>query len=297
MRLITGKGLVGSKLTGEKKIGREFDLRSKKQTQMLLNYYRPKEVIHTAAKVGGIMSNMKNKACYFYDNLMINTNIIEECKNYNVEKLVVFLSTCIFPDEVQYPLTESKIHDGPPHDSNYGYAYSKRMADIQLRSIREQYNLNYKSVIPTNIYGENDNFSLSEGHVIPMLIHRMHLAKENNKDFIVWGTGKPKREFIYSKDVAELTEWVIDNYKEKEPIIFSNSQEVSIEDLVDLLVQEFNFKGRVIFDKDKPDGQFRKPSDNHKIKKYIPDFKFTPIEKGLKNTIEWFIENYPNIRK
>jgi GDP-L-fucose synthase len=113
----------------------------------------------------------------------------------------------------------------------------------------------------------------------------------------VWGTGKPKREFIYSKDVAELTEWVIDNYKEKEPIIFSNSQEVSIEDLVDLLVQEFNFKGRVIFDKDKPDGQFRKPSDNHKIKKYIPDFKFTPIEKGLKNTIEWFIENYPNIRK
>jgi len=153
------------------------------------------------------------------------------------------------------------------------------------------------SVIPTNIYRINDNFSLDTGHVIPMLIHKMHLAKKNKTDFTVWGSGKPLREFIYSKDVAKLSEWALDNYNESEPIIFSNSNEISIKDLVDLLVYEFNFKGKVIFDKSKPDGQYRKPSDNSKLKSYLPNFEFTPIEKGLKETINWLIENYEKIRK
>jgi GDP-L-fucose synthase len=171
------------------------------------------------------------------------------------------------------------------------------MADIQIRAYREQYGLNYVSVIPTNIYGLNDNFSLTHGHVIPMLLHKMYNAQRNNTDFVVWGSGKPLREFIYSKDIAKLSEWVLDNYNESEPIIFSNSVEISIEDLVDLLVKEFNFKGKVVFDKSKPDGQFRKPSDNSKLKSYLPDFEFTPIEKGLKETIKWFISNYENTRK
>lgn len=120
---------------------------------------------------------------------------------------------------------------------------------------------------------------------------------KTGEDFVVWGTGKPLREFIYSKDVAKLTEWVLDEYDEDEPIIFSTSHEISIRDLVDLLVQEFNFKGKVIFDDTKPDGQFRKPSDNSKIKKYLPDFEFTPIEVGIKETVNWFINNYENARK
>jgi GDP-L-fucose synthase len=123
------------------------------------------------------------------------------------------------------------------------------------------------------------------------------LAKKNNSDFTIWGSGKPLREFIFSKDVARLSEWVVENYNESEPIIFSPSQEISIIDLVDLLVKEFNFKGKVIFDDTKPDGQFRKPSDNSKLKSYLPDFKFTPIEEGVKETINWFIQNYENVRK
>ena len=149
-------------------------------------------------KVGGLGSNMNFKGEYFYDNIMINTNVIEQARVHGVKKLVSFLSTCIFPDIIEYPLTESKIHLGPPHFSNDAYAYAKRMADIQIRSYKEQYDLDYKSVIPTNIYGPNDNFSLTHGHVVPMLIHKMYFSK-NNLPFEVWGTGKPLREFIYSK--------------------------------------------------------------------------------------------------
>jgi GDP-L-fucose synthase len=296
--LVTGgNGLVGSAINADVKIGREFDLTIQTETDKAFELHKPSHVIHCAGKVGGLGSNMNHKGEFFYDNIMINTNVIESCRKYNVEKLVVFLSTCIFPDNIEYPLTESKIHLGPPHTSNDAYAYSKRMADVQLRAYREQYGLNYVSVIPTNIYGSNDNFSLQHGHVVPMLIHKLYLSQKNNTDFVVWGSGKPLREFVYSKDIAKLSEWALDNYNEVEPIIFTNSQEISIMDLVDLLVKEFNFKGNVIFDKSKPDGQFRKPSDNGKLKSYLPDFNFPPIEEGIKETVKWFIENYENTRK
>ena len=296
--LVTGgNGLVGSSIISDVKIGREYDLRSSDETNEMFNVHKPTHVIHCAGKVGGVGGNMNYKGEYFYDNIMINTNVIEGARKSGVKKLVCFLSTCVFPDNVEYPLTESKIHLGEPHSSNYPYAYAKRMADIQIRAYREQYGLNYVSVIPTNIYGPNDNFSLTHGHVMPMLIHKLYLAQQNNTDFTVWGSGKPLREFIYSKDVAKLSEWAVENYNESEPIIFSTSNEISIMDLVDLLVKEFNFKGKVIFDSTKPDGQYRKPSDNSKLKSYLPNFKFTPIEEGIKETVKWFIDNYEISRK
>jgi len=296
--LVTGgNGLVGSSITADIKIGKEFDLRNSDETNKMFELHKPTHVIHCAGKVGGLGANMNYKGQFFYDNIMINTNVIESARKNDIKKLVSFLSTCVFSDDIEYPITEKKIHLGEPHHSNYPYAYAKRMADIQIRAYREQYGLEYVSVIPTNIYGINDNFSLGSGHVIPMLLHKMYLAQRNNTDFIVWGSGKPLREFIYSKDVAKLSEWVLDNYNESEPIILSTSNEISIKDLVDLLVIEFNFKGKVIFDKSKPDGQYRKPSDNSKLKSYLPNFEFTPIERGLRETINWFIENYEKIRK
>ena len=296
--LVTGaNGLVGSHITSDVKIGREVDLTNPQLTLQSFETNKPTHIIHCAGKVGGLGGNMNYKGEYFYDNIMINTNVIESARRVGVENLVCFLSTCIFPDNIEYPLTEKKIHLGEPHSSNYPYAYAKRMADIQIRTYREQYGLNYKSVVPTNIYGPNDNFSLTHGHVVPMLIHKLFLAKETKTDFTVWGSGKPLREFIYVKDVARLSEWVLYNYNESEPIILSPSNEISIMDLVDLLVNYFNFKGKVIFDDTKPDGQFRKPSDNSKLKSLLPDFKFTPIEEGLKETVEWFVENYNYARK
>ena len=194
-------------------------------------------------------------------------------------------------------MDESMIHEGPPHPSNEGYAYAKRMADIQIRAYREQYNINYTSIIPSNIYGPNDNFSLEHGHVMPMLIHKLYLAKKTKTDFIVWGSGKPLREFIYSKDIAKIAEWVLFNYKGTDPLIVSGDEEISIKDLVGILVDEFKFKGKVKFDKTKPDGQLRKPSDNSVIKELMPDFEYTPFEKGIKETVSWFIENYESARK
>lgn len=296
--LTGGYGLVGSAINADvRPKSNLYNLVNPSQVNEMYNVHRPTHVIHCAAQVGGIVGNMNHKGEYFYNNIMINTNVIEGARLYGVKKLVSFLSTCVFPDDAEYPLNESQIHKGEPHTSNNAYAYAKRMADIQIRAYREQYGLNYTSVIPTNIYGPNDNFSLLNGHVIPMLIHKMYNSIKTGEDFVVWGTGKPLREFIYSKDVAKLTEWVLDQYNEDEPIIFSTSNEISIKDLVDLLVKEFNFKGKVIFDNTKPDGQFRKPSDNSKIKKYLPDFEFTPIEAGIKETVNWFMNNYENARK
>ena len=301
--LVTGgQGMVGSAVEGKNDeiihLSRDnCNLLNKKQTHRLFSQLKPDGVIHCAGKVGGIGGNSNFKGEYFYNNLLINTNVIEASRLAGVKRLVAYLSTCVFPDNVTYPLTIDQIHTGEPHSSNYPYAYAKRMADVQIRAYREQYGLNYTSIIPSNIYGPNDNFNLDHGHVMPMLIHKLYLAKKNNTDFTVWGSGKPLREFIYSKDIAKISKWILENYEGTDPLIISGNEEVSIKDLVDLLVQEFNFKGNVIFDSTKPDGQYKKPSDNSKIKELLPNFEYTPFEKGIKETVNWFIENYENARK
>ena len=298
--LVTGgHGLVGSEFINKqyfKPTSKDYDLRKREDTNRLM-IKQFDSVIHCAGKVGGVGGNMNHKCEFFYDNIMMNTNVIEGARLSKVKNLVAFLSTCVFPDQVEYPLTEKKIHLGPPHFSNDAYAYAKRMTDIQIRSYKEQYGLNYKSVIPCNIYGPNDNYDIVNGHVLPSLIHKCYLARENKTPLTIWGSGKPLREFIFSKDVAKLTEWVLYNYNENEPIILSTSEEISIMNIVDIIVELMNFKGDVIFDSSKPDGQFRKPSDNSKIKNYLPDFKFTPLYEGLKETIEYFEKNYTIIRK
>ena len=307
--IVTGSnGLVGSQFVNNviPVTSSICNLTNQSEVNNFFKHYTDKEklgndvadkVIHCAAKVGGVNYNMTHKGEFFYDNIMINTNVIEAARIHGIKKLVAFLSTCIFPDKIEYPLTEDKIYLGPPHPSNNAYSYSKRMAGVQIQAYKEQYNLEYKSVIPTNIYGINDNFNLDFGHVMPSLINKCYLARENKTDLIVWGSGNPLREFIYNKDIAKLTEWVLNNYNDSEPIILGNSIEITIKDVVDLIVKEMNFKGTVIFDTTKPEGQFRKPSDNSKLMSYLPNFKFTPIEEGLKETIEWFENNYNNIRK
>ena len=297
--LITGGyGMVGSAMESQIKLSRETcDLTNPRQTEKLFQLIKPDGVIHCAGKVGGIGGNSNYKGEYFHDNLMINTNVIESARKAGVKNLVAFLSTCVFPDKVKYPLTVDQIQLGEPHESNYPYAYAKRMADVQIRAYREQYGINYTSIIPSNIYGPNDNFNLDHGHVMPMLIHKLYLAKKNKTDFTVWGSGKPLREFIYSKDIAKIAEWALYNYEGTDPLIMSGDEEISIKELVGILVDEFKFKGKVVFDKTKPDGQLRKPSDNSKIKELLPDFEYTPFEQGIKETVNWFIENYNEARK
>lgn len=298
-KIITGgTGLVGSAFKdGTKLSSRHYNLISEVQTRQMFMDHKPEVVVHTAAMVGGVGANMNYPADFFYNNIMMNTNVINESHIFGVKKLVCFLSTCVFPDSVEYPLDETKIHKGEPHFSNAPYAYAKRMADVQVQAYNKQYGTKYFCVIPTNIYGPNDNFDLANGHVIPMLIHKCYLAKQNNTAFEVWGSGKPLREFIYSQDVADIIDLLLEKYDGTEPVIISNPKEYSIKDVVDMIVKYMEFEGEVIWLSDKPDGQFRKPSSNKRLLSIIGDYNFTPLEEGLKTTIEWFNENYETVRK
>ena len=297
-RLVTGgTGMVGAAISADLKIGsRDCNLTDWNAVRDFLETHRPQQVIHCAAKVGGVWANMNQKGDFFRENILMNTFVLEAARLAKVPKLLAFLSTCVFPDKVEYPLTEAQIHNGAPHWSNDAYAYAKRMTDVQIRAYREQYGLKYVSVIPTNIYGQNDLFDLENGHVVPSLIHRCFLARERGENLEVWGTGKPLREFIFAQDVARLTEWAIENYDEAEPIFFSTSEETSIKELVEMIVELLNFKNKLIWRSDRPDGQLRKPSSHEKLKKHLPDFQFTALYEGLKQTIEWFENNYPNVR-
>ena len=298
--LVTGgTGLVGSRFIGDDyiKIGsKDINLLSQNLIEEFFKNNDLDGIIHCAARVGGVKGNMAYPGEFTYENLKINTGIIEEARKAGINKLIAFSSTCVFPDKVEYPLTPDKIHLGPPHSSNYGYAYAKRMAEIQMQSYREQYGVNYFSVIPCNIYGPADNYHLEDGHVLPSLIHKMYLAKKNNTDFIVWGSGTSLREFIYSEDVAKLTRLLYDNYDGGDPVILSTSEEISIGSIVEIIADLMEYEGKIIFDKTKPDGQHRKPSDNSVIKSMFPDFEFTPVREGLKKSIDWLNENYPKVR-
>ena len=299
--LVTGStGLVGRCFQCDKFI-RSYhagcDLKDPLRVDAMFNSVKPDAVIHCAAKVGGLQANMTQKGDFFYQNIMMNTNVIESARKYGVKKLISFLSTCVFPNDVEYPLSPEKIHLGKPHYSNDAYAYAKRMSDIQIQAYREQFGCEYFSVIPTNIYGPGDNYNLQNGHVVPTLIHKFYLAKKNNTPVEIWGTGKPLREFIYSEDVANLTSRLLENYSGSDPVILSTSQEVSIAELAEIIKNSINYKGKIIYQKEKPDGQFRKPSDNSVIKDLFPDFKFTPIEEGIQKSIDWFERNYREARK
>ena len=167
-KLIPDAIFIGSK---------HFDLKSKEEVSKMFAYYEPEYVIHLAAKVGGVKANKDFLADFYYDNIMINTNVLECAKDYKVKKLLSLLSTCIYPDSVCYPLLEKNIHEGEPHESNFAYAYAKRMLDVQSRAYREQHGCNFITAVPNNLFGENDNFDYNNSHVIPAIIRKIYEAK------------------------------------------------------------------------------------------------------------------------
>ena len=236
---------------------------------------------------------------FYRENTLINDNIMENCRINNVTKLVSMLSTCIFPDKTSYPIDETMLHDGPPHPSNEGYAYAKRLIDTMNRAYAEEYGCNFTSIIPTNIYGPSDNFSIQNGHVIPGLIHKCYNAKKDGTPFTIWGSGTPLRQFIYSGDLAELTVWVMRDYHSPDPITLSvdESAEVSIKDVAYAVAKAMKFEGEVVFDTTKADGQFKKTACNKKLRGLRPDYKFTTMEEGVQKAVDWFLANYDTCRK
>jgi len=292
--LVTGgTGLVGSTVHHRSaqvvRVGSQhYDLTQQRSVRQMYEDHRPTHVIHCAGQVGGIGGNMAAPNDFFYKNIMMNTMVIEEARVAGVERLVAFASTCVFPDEVTYPLRPEKMHLGPPHNSNSAYAYAKRMIEVQIDAIRAQHGINYTMVIPCNIYGPNDRYD-ETGHVIPSLIRKCYEAKQKGTDFEVWGSGKPLREFIYSEDVGVLAREILLNYEGHRPVILSSGTEVSIAEIVGKLVDIIGFRGKVVYNADRPDGQYRKPSDVSPIRTMFPDFKFTPLDIGLRQAVQWYI--------
>lgn len=307
-----GTGLVGSAiqnvLTKEDTETYNFvflkssdcDLTNLGETQKLFEKYKPSYVIHLAACVGGLYKNMNFKVDMLEKNLMMNYNVVKCSHDYKVEKLVACLSTCIFPDKTTYPINEEMLHLGPPHSSNDAYAYAKRMLEIQCAAYRENYGDNFVCVIPTNIYGPHDNFHLEDGHVIPSLVHKCYLAKQKDEPFIVRGSGTPLRQFIYSEDLAKLILWTLENVDEKSIILsVSEADEVTIGYAAKQVAKAFDYEHQMYFDTSFSDGQYKKTADNGKLVKLLGDskFDFTPIEKGIQQTVTWFVENYERTRK
>ena len=307
--LVTGgSGLVGMALQDILKntdyqllipSSKECNLMNYQETFFYFQTNKPDFIIHLAANVGGLYKNMNDKVGMFEKNMKINMNVLECAYRSNIKKVVSCLSTCIFPDKTKYPIHEGMLHNGPPHVSNDAYAYAKRMLEIQSNIYNEQYGTNFICIIPTNIYGPYDNFSLEDGHVIPSLIHKCYLAKQEGEDFIVRGTGKPLRQFIYSKDLAKLILWVLEEYIEKKSIILSVSEndEVTIGEVANQIAENFNYKDHLVFDSSYSDGQYKKTADNSKLLSYLPNFYFTSIENGIQETVKWFIKNYKTVRK
>lgn len=308
--LITGgTGLVGSALrkilkqTENETIylsSKDYDLTKYEECNKCFASHKPEIVIHLAANVGGLFKNLNYKVDMFETNISMNMNVLKCAYEHNVRKCISCLSTCIFPNETTYPIDETMLHNGPPHYSNDAYAYAKRMVDVQSRAYYEQYEKLFVSIIPTNIYGPHDNFHLEDSHVIPALIHQCYLAKKENCPFVVRGTGKPLRQFIYSEDLAKLILKVMNSYEDKEPIILSVNEkdEISIAEIAKIISKKMNYENNLHFDEYFSDGQYKKTANNDKLMKWLDEpFEFTPIEEGLEKTIEWFIENFENCRK
>ena len=278
---------------------KDGDLRDPAATRALFEAHKPTHCLHLAAFVGGLFRNLKFKVDFYRDNTLMNDNVMECCREHKV-KLVSCLSTCIFPDKTTYPIDETMIHNGAPHASNEGYAMAKRMIDVMNRCYRDQHGCEFTSVIPTNIYGPNDNYSIEDGHVIPGLIHKCYLAKQRGEDFPIWGSGTPMRQFIYSDDLARLMIWVLRGFPcGIDPIILSvgEEDEVSIKDVALAIAKAMAFEGKVAFDATKPDGQFKKTASNAKLRALYPDFRFTPFEEGIQKACDWFVANYETCRK
>jgi GDP-L-fucose synthase len=295
--LITGKnGTVGRNLNkGFGFSSSVYDLRKQEDARKIISENNPDAIIHCAARVGGLKYHLEQKYALFYDNVSINTNIIEAAKNSGIQRVLSYLSSCVFSDSAPSPYSEKDIHFSEPAAVHYPYGYAKRMLEVQSRICFEEFGLKYNCVVPTNIYGFQDNFNSETGHVVAVLISRAFECSKNGKDFVVWGDGKQQRDFIFTKDIADLTYWALENYFEKEPLIFSNNNPIEIGYVAYLIAKKFNIENKLTFDTSKPSGQKIRQLTGNKLKN-LNDFKFTSIEQGISESVDWFVSNYPNVR-
>jgi len=246
-------------------------------------------VIHLAANVGGIGYNQEHPADLYYDNILMGTHMMEEARKAGVEKYTALGTICAYPKFTPVPFKEEDLWDGYPEETNAPYGLAKKMQLVQSKSYREQYGFNSIFLLPVNLYGPRDEFDPERSHVIPALIKKIYDAKQEGKDHIVvWGTGKPTREFFYVEDCAEGILLATEKYDKSEPVNLGSGMEISIKELVELLVDLMDFDGEIEWDTSKPDGQPRRKLDVSKAKEEFGFEAATDFEEGLKKTIDWY---------
>jgi GDP-L-fucose synthase len=308
--LITGGfGFVGSavfdainqdKYNPNRFASKDFDLRDCYQVEELFKHTRPKIVIHTASRVGGLGAHGGHHAEFLHDNLLINTNIVEACRKYGC-KLIAVSSVAAFPGNLSY-LTEDKIHESEVHASEFGYALSKRMLDTQIQLYREEYGCNFCCLFPTNIYGPNDNFNLETGHVIPSLIHKFYKAREDEVENVkMWGDGLSLRQFIYVGDFAKIIVGLMDEHDLPDRMICSSDETYSIKQVAKMVATASGWHhGDLIWDKSGQKNGLRvRECDNSRMKEFCSR-KNIVLENpriGLVKTAHWFEDNYESARK
>lgn len=273
---------------------KDCDLRDYAQTMDCFHSHNPDGIIHLAAVSGGIGLSMKHQGSMLRDNVLLNTNVMEVARSLNVKKLVMTLTTGMYPPNAPLPLNEDSIHDGPPHESNYGSSFSKRLVEPAIRGYREEYGMNVVGLIPNGIFGENDNFNYEDAPMLPALIRRFYENRNTSDDIVIWGDGTPLREYTYSRDVAKAFMWALYNYNEPQVLNSGTTEELSIKEIALAIAEIMNIDhSRIQFDTSKPNGVFKKSTDNSRFVK-LSNFKYTPFRVALENTIKWFSNAYEN---
>ncbi|MBI4991162.1 GDP-L-fucose synthase [Candidatus Gottesmanbacteria bacterium] len=296
--LVTGgAGFLGSHLVPKlKKLGakvfiplsKDYDLRDKKNCRKVVSGMEL--VIHLAAKVGGIGFNREHPGEMFYDNIVMGAHLMEEARLAGVAKFIALGTVCAYPKFTPVPFKEKDLWEGFPEETNAPYGLAKKMLLVQSQAYREQYDFNSIYLIPVNMYGPGDNFDPASSHVIPALIKKAVEAKlKGNSQMIVWGSGRATREFLYVDDCVQAIILSAQKYNKSDPINIGSHFEISIKSLVEMICDIVGFKGKIVWDKEKPDGQPRRKLDTSKAYKEFGFKAKTPFKEGLKKTIEWYI--------
>jgi len=270
----------------------KYDLRNIDAIKKMYADAKGDIVIHLAAIVGGIGANRENPGSFFYDNLIMGIQLMEQARLTGIEKFVALGTICAYPKYTKVPFKEENLWYGYPEETNAPYGLAKKMLLVQSQAYRQQYIFNSIFLLPVNLYGPGDNFNPKSSHVIPALIKKFHDAKINGEDeVVVWGTGKATREFLYVSDCAEAIILATEKYNKPDPVNIGAGFEISIKNLAEKIKDIVGFKGKIVWDSTKPDGQPRRSLD---IKKAENEFRFrakVKFDEGLKEAIDWYIEN------
>ncbi len=270
----------------------DYDLTEQSRVRKMFEDYRPRRVVALAGYVGGLGANIAYPADFYYRNLVINTLTIHEAWRAGAEKLLAVMGGCSYPANAVSPIGEDQMWEGLPPSENAPYSVAKKVALVQSEAYRRQHGFDSIVLIPGNIYGEFDNYSLEDAHVIPAMIRKFHEAGIGKKpEVVLWGTGSPSRDFVYAGDAAALFPWFLENYSSSEPVNISTARATSIRELAEIIREFTGYGGKIVWDDSKPDGKKEKIFDNRRLRSLGLECP-TPIREGLQRTIAWFRENY-----